>query len=47
MWIRTGRVKFSIHMVFKKVAYSQRGPFSNMLLKQMFGVTITDKVQLF
>ena len=26
MWIRNGSVKFSIHMVFKKVAYSQRVP---------------------
>ena len=33
MWIRTGSVEFSIHMVFNKEAYSQRVPFSNKCLK--------------
>ena len=31
--VRTGSVEFSIHMVFKKEAYSQRVPFSNKCLK--------------
>ena len=36
MWIRTGSVEFSIHMVFKKETYSQRVPFSNKCLKSQF-----------